>query len=600
MTKVHILPPEIISKIAAGEVIDRPASVIKELIENSLDAGSDSIELHLTQAGKTSICIKDTGSGIAEKDIETIFHRHATSKIKKIDDLFNIHSLGFRGEALYSVAAIADVTLRSRTQEQDSGWEIHMRGGKKLDLRPTALPTGTEIEVKELFFNTPARRKFLKSNTSEMNQVLNIFVPYCLLYPERRFLLTHQNKTTLDLKTTADLKTRVAETLNLDTDHILEAQQNFTDQNIAVKMLLGNINITRSRRDMQFIFINGRPVQSKNISFHLNNVFRLIFPQGVYPFFALYITLPAGDVDVNIHPTKREVKIHNEQNLCSILRHMAERVLMSRGQAKEVVPLEEGPEIQAIPSPIPKALSKSTSPAGQQETIAWDDEIPVTSAPANEHAPTEQYAFPQPSPSLSFDDMLLEKNQINMQSKLARARYIGSFINKYQLFEVEDTLLLVDQHAAQERITFEHLIEQMQKGKIEVQHLLSPYLVKLSPQDLLLWEEAKDRLEQTGLASTQFDDETIAVHTYPVLIKDPEHAVREILAGGNVARCDHETIARRACRSSIMTGDKLTIEQVEFQRKSLIQCQDPFTCPHGRPTVIELKENFLDKQFLRT
>ena len=190
MKKVHILPPEIISKIAAGEVIERPASVVKELIENALDAGTKTIELHLLQAGKTLIRIKDTGVGIDHDDIETIFHRHSTSKIEKADDLFNIHSLGFRGEALYSISSIADVTLRSKTKDQDTGWEIHIRGGERLILRPVSMQTGTEVEIKELFFNTPARRKFLKSNLTEMNHILNIVIPYTLLYPQRRFLLS--------------------------------------------------------------------------------------------------------------------------------------------------------------------------------------------------------------------------------------------------------------------------------------------------------------------------------------------------------------------------------------------------------------------------
>jgi len=600
MTKVHILPPEIISKIAAGEVIDRPASVIKELIENALDAKTKSIELHLKQAGKTSIHIKDAGHGIAQDDIENVFKRHATSKIESIDDLFNIHSLGFRGEALYSIAAISDIILRSKTSNQDSGWEIHLQGGKKLDLKPCNMPTGTEIEVKELFFNTPARRKFLKSNTTEMNQILNNFIPYCLFHNECSFLLKHQNKTTLDLKSIGNLAERIAETLNLETDHLLETQQDFREQNISIRMIIGDINIVRSRRDMQFVFINGRPIQNKSISFHMNNIYRLILPPNNFPFFAVYIDMPADDIDVNIHPTKREVKLKDEQTLCAMLRHMTEHTLMMKGRAKEVT-RPQGHKVtgEKTISIAEKALKDTSSReenfdfSNATKSIELEDKF-------EPRQPTEQYSFPKDKP-YSFDgENLFEKKQDNLQSKLDRSNYAGSFLNKFLFFECDKSLLVIDQHAAQERITFESLIDQMEKGKVEAQNLLSPYIVKLSPQDILVWEEAKERLEETGFSTTQFDNETIAVHSYPVLLKDPTKAVRDILSGKNVAKCDHQELARRACRASTMSGDRLNQQQAEFIKNQLTKCRDPFTCPHGRPTVVEMTESFLDRQFLRT
>ncbi len=268
MKNVHILPPDIISKIAAGEVIDRPASVLKELIENSLDAQANVIEIELEDAGKTLIKIRDNGTGIEQDDMETIFARHSTSKIASIDDLFDIHSLGFRGEALYSICAVSDITVRSKTASSDSGWEIHMRGGKKLDLKPVAMQNGTEIEVKELFFNTPARRKFLKSGPAEVSAVLGILIPYALLYPNCRFRLTHGNKTLIDVAPAADIKDRLAHVLNLDSKFFIEVDRDLTQEDIHIHLVAGDINIIRPKRDMQFIFINGRPVQSKGIGFH--------------------------------------------------------------------------------------------------------------------------------------------------------------------------------------------------------------------------------------------------------------------------------------------------------------------------------------------
>ena len=266
MKRVHVLPEEIIAKIAAGEVIDRPASVIKELVENSIDAGSTSIEVTLKDAGKKLIVVKDNGSGIDQEDLETIFHRHATSKIKSSEDLFDIHSLGFRGEALYSIGAVSQVTVNSKTKDSDSGWSIEYQGGEKTSFQPCALnDQGTEMIIQELFFNTPARKKFLKSNSAESHQILNHFIPYCLLHHDTRFQLIHQDKTLVDCAPATDHRTRIAHVLGLDEKHIQTEQREYGDQNMSVKLFLGDINIQRSRRDLQHLFINGPPC-SKQIT----------------------------------------------------------------------------------------------------------------------------------------------------------------------------------------------------------------------------------------------------------------------------------------------------------------------------------------------
>ena len=591
MSKVHLLPEDVISKIAAGEVIERPASAVKELIENALDANTTSLKIHLKEAGKTLIHIKDTGSGIDKEDLENIFLRHATSKISSINDLDKIDSLGFRGEALYSIAAIADVTLKSKTPGQDSGWEIQMRSGKKISFKPAALPNGTELEIRELFFNTPARRKFLKSNTTELNQCLNVIIPYALFHYHCRFLVTHEGKTLLDLNPHATVTERMAAILNLNREDLIEKQYHAKESNIAIKAVLGNINIKRPQRDLQFIFINGRPVQNKGISFHLNQVYQLIFPKGHFPAFAVFIEMPPQDLDVNIHPTKREVKIKSEYQLTSILREMCEHALMTQGQAKQAI----SPQSSAISeSVIQKAIKNDTEKTF--ETTPAPEFLEDTHAPAS----SEPYAYPHADAQAQIQEHLFSVEDQNLQSKLSRARFLGSFINKFLIFEFDKSLFVVDQHAAQERIAYEAFIRQMDKGKIEVQELLSPITLKLTPQEKVAFERSKDKLEELGLSSSFFDDETLAIHSYPILLKNPEPAMRHLLSGENISHCDHETIARRACRSSVMAGDFLNKEKAEYQRDQLIKCKDPFTCPHGRPTVIEMSEKFLDKQFLRT
>jgi len=618
MPKVTVLPPEIVSKIAAGEVIERPASVVKELLENALDANADSIELHLKDAGKTLIHFKDNGDGIAQDDLKKIFLRHATSKIKTSDDLFAINSLGFRGEALYSVAAIADIVLKSRIKEQDSGWEIHLRGSKELNLHPHTMgETGTEIQVQELFYNTPARKKFLKSNTTELNQILNIVVPYTLLHHKKRFVVTHQGKTILDLNPAEEMSTRAAETLNLNEKHIINAAP-FTskEENISIQMILGDINIKRAKRDTQFIFINNRPVQNKSISFHFNQIYKLIMPQSSFPFFAVFINIPYEDIDVNIHPTKREVKIKDEQRLCSMLRSICEETLMTCSnlkQADDIFTFENNsgssPSTAAQSTSNPNTVKESQYEFPTQRSFTPDsnEETPSYSYPKTKSYKPSSDNFSghnttSPTRSQEFfipEDNFIKQTQNSLYKKLEAARYVGVFINKYQIFEADKSLLLIDQHAAQERITYEQLIQQMEKGKVECQHLLSPVLVKLSVQDMLIWEEAKEKFNEIGFSSNQWDNETIAIQSYPNLIKDIEKAVRHLLAGENISKADHDSIARRACRSSVMAGDKLTQQQAEFQRTQLMSCLDPFTCPHGRPIVVEMTEEFVDKQFLR-
>ena len=590
--RVRILPPEIISKIAAGEVIERPASVVKELLENAIDAEASTIEIHIKNAGKELIRVLDNGLGVGREDIETIFIRHATSKIQALDDLWAIQSLGFRGEALYSVAAIADVVFRSRLQEQETGWEIHLRGGQKQSLRPVGCPVGTEIQVKELFYNTPARKKFLKTNTTETQHILNTVIPYTLLHPNLRFLLTHNTKPLLDTLPHQDLRQRVAAILHLDSQYILEVQEGRPNASTAVHLLLGDINLARPRRDQQFIFINGRPVQNKAVAFHINNVYRLILPPNRYPFFILCLTYPARDIDLNIHPTKREVKLKNETTLCSWIRHLCEQTLLSAGTIKQAAvipsPSSESPSPRA-PTYVPEKLFHEP----------LDQELFEPTLPYNKPTPTEQYAFPQTPYSLA-GDTVLQQHKKTLRNKLQQARYIGAFMRKFLLFEHAQSLLLMDQHAAAERVTFEQLIRQMNKGHIETQHLLSPDLVSLSPQERIAWETNQPTLEQAGFVTTLFDETTVAIHAYPSLIKDPRRALQGILAGDQPARVDHETLARRACRSSIMTGDALQPREADQLRRQLLHCQDPFTCPHGRPTLVEMTEEFLDKQFLRT
>lgn len=564
MGKIHLLPQEIISKIAAGEVIERPASVVKELLENALDADSQSIELYLKEAGKSLIHLKDTGTGIDNDDMENVFLRHSTSKIKSTDDLYRIASLGFRGEALYSISAVSDVLLRSKTASGDSGWEIHTRANQKLSLKPCSLNNGTEVEVKELFFNTPARKKFLKSDTSELNHILNLFMPYTLLYPQIRFLLVNNARTLVDLIPAKNYLERYAKALNLEEENIMEVNREFADSGLKIHLLLGDINIQRTAKDMQFIFINDRPVYNRSLNFHMNQVYRLIFPSEVNPFFAVYINMPPSEVDVNVHPTKREVKFRDEYRLISFLRSFCEHTLMTKGKAKQ------------IKEPVFTASDTTTIDTGP--------------LPALKESPAQQFMFYENIPAYS---------QQNLNQKLSSCQYLGTFKSMYLLFETADALILIDQHAAHERITFEKFKRQIDSGRIEIQQLLTPLLLRLSRQEILMWEENKNRLEGLGFSTTLWDKDSIAIHSHPQLIRIPEMSVRNILSEEDLMQADTDILARRACRQSVMVGDKIGKDQAIYLKDELLKCLDPFTCPHGRPTVVEIPATYIDKQFLR-
>ena len=571
MARIEILVPNVIAKIAAGEVVDRPSSVVKELMENALDAEATSIEIHLKDAGKEFIHIKDNGCGITKSNLATIFQRHATSKIKNIEDLESLLSMGFRGEALYSIAAVADVTLESQANDSKEAWALHLRGGKRLALEPCAAKShGTDIKISELFFNTPARRKFLKGSTSELNQIINVVLSFCLLYPNKRFLLNHAGRTLLDLRIAPSSKDRMAAALNLNAYDLLETSQDFPQEKIAIKAVLSNINVSRTRRDMQYFFINNRPIESKALSFALNDVYRAILPPGVYPAFIIQIDLDPANVDPNIHPSKKEVRIIAESKIISLVRHLVEYTLMKFGGTKVLdnISFEQG-----LPA----------------DKIIFG---PRTSMPP---------LFESMSSLHAHDDLFVDSTLArSLTHKFAQARYIGTLNNKFLLFESGSSLLCVDQHAAQERIMFERFTKQIESKSVEVQPLLTPIVIRLSANETINIEEFGPTLSAMGFETSLLDNQTLAVHTHPVLLKNIESAVRTLLSGDSIERFDRNTLARRACKASIVSGDRLSPIQVEHQRGELLACHDPFTCPHGRPIIIELTENFFDKQFLRT
>ncbi len=569
MGKVNFLPGDVVNKIAAGEVVERPASVVKELVENSIDAGAENVFVDIRSAGKTLISVRDDGSGIEPDDVEKIFRRHATSKITTVADLYGIRSMGFRGEALYSIGAVADVILKSRHRDgQTGGKELHIRGGENLGLKDIGHPGGTTVEVRELFFNTPARKKFLKSDATEFRRILNIIVPYAVFFYDRRFSLYRNGRNVFICNPSPDFASRFCDVVNVDRKKLISGEKELKERGLSANVILGDINLKRPGRDRQYIFINGRPVYSQPLAYSVNQVYRMIFPRDVYPVFAVFLALPFEDIDVNIHPSKREVKLKDESFISSFLSEFCREILLGKGR--------------------PASAVKKTAiyfEAGRMETK------PFVSESVNESDIFgEKQSVVQP-----VSDMAQEP----IRTRLSEASYIGSYRNKYLLFESLDALLAIDQHAAHERINYEILKKQFETGRRDIQRLLTPLLIKLHPEEMSAWEEGNRKIEEVGFLTTRWDKGSIALHGFPQVLKNPEAAVRNILSEKGVERFDAETLARKACRGSVLAGERIRPEEAVYIKNELLKCEVPFVCPHGRPTVVEFTESFFDRQFLR-
>lgn len=567
MGKVSFLPETIINRIAAGEVVESPGSVVKELIENSIDADATDIGIEVRSGGKKFISVRDDGSGIEPDDIEKIFKRHATSKIRGPEDLYRIKSLGFRGEALYSISSVADVVLQSSASDTGEGKEVHIRGGVFIGIRDIPRNRGTTVEVRELFFNTPARKKFLKTDTVEFRRIISIVTPYTISFPDIKFSLVHNEKVISNLSPAKDTYERFCEVTGIKKEYTVCAEREIGEKRILLKVLLGDINLQFPVRSRQYIFINSRPVYHRGISSAVNGVYEDIFPKDLYPAFAVFIQLPWDDVDVNVHPAKREVKLKEEGYIISVLTDLCRETLLKCLRGKEITYRESYYE--------------------SSDHVKETEELPSVSEDR-----TCQELF-------SKEYIGKEVRKDDLRTKLKNAFYAGCYKNKYLFFDAGDVLLVLDQHAAHERIKFEMLKKQWEIGKIEIQRVLTPLIVKLNSEEMVYWEEGKELLEDIGFLTTRWDTHSIAIHGFPRVIKNPEVSIRNILAEKNFMQYDKETLAKKACKDAVSAGERITEEEALQIKNDLLKCEVLFVCPHGRPTVIEFSEQFFDRQFLR-
>ncbi|SYZ73214.1 putative DNA mismatch repair protein MutL [Candidatus Zixiibacteriota bacterium] len=594
------LPERLINKIAAGEVIERPAAVLKELVENSLDAGATKIDIIVEKSGTKSITILDNGCGIPAEQMEIAFSRHATSKIRDFSDLENLTSFGFRGEALPSIASISKTRMVSRTAEADSGTEIIIEGGVVQSLKPVAAPPGTKIEVGELFFNTPARRKFLKAEVTEARHLTRNAVALALSAPSARFSYSLNGRAIYSVDDDSNNMKRRAGRLLLGEKYERLLEITSIGENIEITGFVSYPDQGRQNQYGLFLFINNRYIKSQSLTHAVISGYGELLPRGNYPLGAVFLKIDPVRVDVNVHPTKAEVRLSEETLVHDILHHAVKQALRQSGAL--------GPAV--ITSTAARPESQWSAREAIRRIVDFSPHPPIPSQTAlNElYGRQESGMPPKPNPiedenPLSGIDLITEKPPVEYPGGVS---FLGQFAELYLVFRDLDTITIMDQHAAHERILYEENLRLMNSGGGISQSLLFPVTVELSPERYLLFEESANYLNKVGFLAEPFGANAVLISTVPVALsrKSPEKIFESVLddidsiraAGADLIKAVAQSLA---CRSAVMAGDRLGPDEAMALWRQLMNTENKHCCPHGRPTFLTISRNELDVKFGR-
>ena len=619
MNKIQVLDEKTASKIAAGEVIERPSGVLKELLENAVDAGATSLRIDIEGAGKELIRINDNGCGMDEADLQNSVLRHATSKIKSFEDLEHLQTFGFRGEALYSVAAVSRMTLTS-CNGTGSGNRLEIQAGQVVSKSPAPAIKGTTVEIRDLFFNTPARLKFLKSDSYERACLLKVVEESALANLSVAYHVHINGREVYNLpaqqgpfvqavtqRANAILGEEVAESLRY---------KSFDEKQLHLFITPPDKLVTV--RDMQYVFVNGRPIDSKTIQQAIYKAYQNLRPKDRHPAFIVYLMLPPGDFDVNIHPQKRDIRFVDESHVFAFIMQAAQQILSE--QARPVEVRETSVSLPPIAQEATERLLSAVSPKQAAETWhrPWEEkstfELRETAEPAQiagfgaetfQVAEERPLLNPQPGSSTPVAAPLPEDSPAWFAGPY---HYLGQLQKTYLVFENPLGLVLIDQHAAQERVLFEHYLDAFDKRDIKVQKLLFPLHVDLPPsnaQTLLSW---KEWLKTAGFEIESFSARTILVHTRPHMIRFQEDDLKEFIVSlaqlvGDPAKSTDELkrkmVAMLACKKAIKAHDQISAAEAEGLLENMKKCKDGMHCPHGRPCVAQLQMKDIGKLFGR-
>jgi len=563
---IEVLAPEVIAKIAAGEVVERPASVVKELIENAIDAGSKQIKIEVKHGGIKLIRVVDNGSGIPSDEVVLAFQRHATSKVRDAADLESISTLGFRGEALPSIAAVSQVNITTCTSKDSTGTYLNMQGGKVTGQGQKASPQGTSVIVRNLFQNVPARLKFLKSISTESAHISDLVSQYSLAYPEIKFELAADGKTVLQTPGNGSLRDVLVEIYGLRT---AEAMIEFGDGGSQVYGFVSPPSLARSRRDSLSFFVNRRWVKSGLLTRATEEAYSGLLMTGKHPIAVLNVSIPLGDIDVNVHPAKTEVRFRSEGEVFTLVQRAVRAALVAESSV---------PDAKRSPRPI--GLSSTAS--GSERTAMQER---LFREPASAQGQQPRKALPE--------------------SRLPILRIIGQLATTYIIAEGPDGMYLIDQHAAHERTLFEKVMAQRAGCAVEVQGMLEPVTIELTPRQESMLNKAQEALKSYGFAIESFGGKTYLVRTAPALLGEGDviRTVYEIVDAfaeeGDRTKVEEKIAASIACHGAIRAGKVLTMEEMIRLVRDLENVESPLTCPHGRPSMIRFSSSQLERDFGR-
>ncbi|MDR1418411.1 MAG: DNA mismatch repair endonuclease MutL [Endomicrobium sp.] len=597
---INILSQETINKIAAGEVVERPLSVVKELVDNCLDANCSSIIVEIEQSGKKLIRIQDDGVGMDKKDLELSILRHATSKIESFNDLSSIHSFGFRGEALASIAAISNLEIKSKKRGNTSGWKLITKGGKNTELSPSSSPEGTIIEVKDLFFNVPVRYKFLKSDTTERSKIINTLEEIALANKDVSFKMISENRIIFNTVKTDKTIDRISDVLGKDFAKKL--------QNITANFDKASLNIYYTDRDnalqnkkYQYLFVNSRSVNLPKWLIHcITQAYRESIAHDKYPGILVYIDIEPSEIDVNVSPTKREIKFANENAMYDIVYKTLKNALVSQfySDIPDVNVLSDTENSQHLSLNTKKTNTDINNffykPSNIKEPKAHYGNFSVSKK--------QNYNIDDYANVFAKQEPFLVNNKFDENIKV-----LGQVFNTYIIVENGGNLYIFDQHAAEERVKYELYLSEMKNNSIKQQALLMPENISCLKSESELIKANIGLFKDVGIDIEEFGDNFFRITAYPALLGNMqiEPIVKDIISNiedfKNIEITQKRNkIIRFACRASIKAGDTVSLIEIKQLIYDLFKCEYPFTCPHGRPTAYKISLNDLEKFFKRT
>ena len=615
MSRIALLSEEVASQVAAGEVVERPASVVKELVENSIDAGATRIEVMVRRGGISSIRVVDNGSGMDRDDALLCLERHATSKIRTGHDLAAIHTLGFRGEALPSIASVSRFRLATREREALAGTEVIVNAGKIESVRDGGDAPGTQIEVRSLFYNLPARRKFLRTENTESSHVEHQLHLQAIGHPQIGFVFVNDERVVYQLPPANHLRERVRDLCGAAlTAELLDVPEFATDA-ITIRGLIGKAGVSRSSRAQQLVFLNGRAVENNTINFALREGYHTALMKGQHPVTFLFIEMDPAEVDVNVHPAKREVRFRNAAWVREAVVE-AVRVALESDRASWSRTFRAG-DVENVQRSTPNAqLSTAASdetlpliPPGEQVALRKDwSALPLQPAPLRgAERPTPNVQRPtsnDPAPS--------EPASLNPQPSTLNSprdfKILGVLGKLYVLMENAGGLVLVDQHAAHERILFEEMKRRMEQQGVPGQRLLLPLTLEVGPRDGDWLGRNLDVLQRAGIGLEPFGAGTFKIDSLPTFLRatEPTQLLRDIIddlretsAQTSKLRLGEDMIAKTVCRHAVKANDYLREPELVRLIQDLLACELPYCCPHGRPTMIQMSYAELEKKFGR-